>query len=94
MLVTNVCHVPLSEAVAQTFDGAHPCDLCHTVAAGKNSEKKSQVRVTVAKVDLLCTTRSVSHLPPFVRYDYGAMGGTIPERFPAPPVPPPRLLPG
>ncbi len=94
MLVTNARHLPLSQAVAKTFDGAHPCDLCHTVAAGKNSEKKSEVRVTISKFDLWCTTSASGYLPAFVRHDYGSMRRAIPERTLVPPVPPPRLLPG
>jgi hypothetical protein len=35
MLVANARHVPLTEAVAKTFDGEHPCSLCHAVEAGK-----------------------------------------------------------
>jgi hypothetical protein len=34
-------HAPLCRAIAQTFDGAHPCALCQVVNKGKNSEKQS-----------------------------------------------------
>jgi len=94
MLVSNACHAPLSEAVAKTFDGNHPCDLCHAVATGRKSEKKSDMLPTVAKMDLICTTRALRWLPPWVPYDYPRTHSAIPERSPAPPVPPPRALPG
>ena len=94
MLVVNARHAPLSEAVAETFDGAHPCELCHAVAAGKKSEKKSEVLPSVAKMDLICTTRTLSWLPPWVSHEYPRMNSAIPERSQAPPAPPPRLLPG
>lgn len=94
MLVANVRHVPLSEAVAKTFDGAHPCDLCHAVAEGKKSEKKSEVLPTIAKMDLICTTRTLSWLPPWAPYVYSQTRSPIPERSQSPPVPPPRSLPG
>lgn len=94
MLVENTRHASLSEAVAETFDGAHPCHLCHAIADGKRSEKKSEVLPMVAKMDLICTTRTVAWQPPFVRYDYAATRCAIPKRFLAPPAPPPRLLPG
>ncbi|HXA09857.1 MAG TPA: hypothetical protein VNW28_07725 [Chthoniobacterales bacterium] len=94
MLVENACHVPLSDAVAKTFDGNHPCDLCHMVATGQKSEKKSEMLPTVGKMDLICTTRTLSWLPPWVSYDYPRINSAIPERSQAPPVPPPRLLPG
>ena len=94
MLVANARHAPLSEAVAETFDGAHPCELCHAVAAGKKSEKKSEVLPTVAKMDLICTLRTRTWLPPWVFYEYPRMNSAIPERLQSPPVPPPRSLPG
>jgi hypothetical protein len=92
MLVANARHAPLSEAVAKTFDGAHPCDLCQAVAAGKKSEKKSEVLPAVMKLDLICTLRPLTWLPPWVSYEYPRLNSAIPERFQSPPVPPPRAL--
>jgi hypothetical protein len=94
MLAANARHAPLSEAVAKTFDGEHPCSLCHAVAAGKKSEKKSELPPTIAKMDLICTTRTLTWLPPYVLHRYAPTRFVIPERFLAPPVPPPRSLPG
>lgn len=94
MLVANARHAPLSEAVAKTFDGGHPCDLCHAVAEGKKSEKKSEVLPFVTKMDLICTRRTPTCGPPSVPYDFPRVSCAIPERAQAPPVPPPRLLPG
>lgn len=91
MLLTNARHSPLSEAMAKTFDGAHPCDLCHVVADGKKSEKKSELPVVV-KMDLICTLRTPAWLPPWVAYEDPRMNSTFPERFQSPPVPPPRSL--
>jgi hypothetical protein len=82
----------LREAVAKTFDGAHPCDLCHIVADGKKSEKKSEVLPAVVKMDLICTLRTLTWLPPWISYEYPRMNSAIPERFQSPPVPPPRSL--
>jgi len=94
MLVANARRAPLSEAVAKTFDGNHPCDLCHAVANGQKSENKSEMLPTIAKMDLICTTRLVTCLPPCVPYEYERVRSAIPERSQMPPVPPPRLLPG
>jgi hypothetical protein len=94
MLVANARHAPLSEAVAMTFDGSHPCDLCHAVTQGKKSEKKSEILPTVAKMDLMCVAQSLAWLPPWVRYDYALRAFFLPETFLLPPAPPPRLLPG
>jgi hypothetical protein len=94
MLVANARHAPLSEAVAKTFDGAHPCELCHAVADGKKSEKKSEVLPAVVKMDLICTLRTLTWLPPWISFEYLRMNSATLERSQAPPVPPPRLLPG
>ncbi len=92
MLVANVRQVPLSEAFARTFDGAHPCDLCQAVAAGKKSKKKSEVVPTIAKMDLICAARTLNWLPPWVDYAFPSFAFLIPERVLAPPAPPPRVL--
>jgi hypothetical protein len=94
MLVTNARHQSLSEAVAKTFDGGHPCDLCHAVAEGKKSEKKSEVLPTIAKLDLICPRRTLHLLPPWIPYAYPPLRCDVPERILSPPYPPPRLLPG
>jgi hypothetical protein len=92
MLVENARRAPLSEAVAKTFDGAHPCDLCQAVASGKKSEKKSDLLPAVVKLDLICTLRALTCLPARVSYEYPRLNSAIPERFQSPPVPPPRAL--
>ncbi len=94
MLLENARHASLNEAVAKTFDGNHPCDLCHAVASGQKSEKKSEILPTVGKLDLICTTLTLSWLPPWVSYEYPRINSTIPERSQASPVPPPRSLSG
>ena len=90
MLLSNACHASLSEAVAKTFDGAHPCDLCHAVAEGKKSEKKSEAVPTIAKMDLICVTRTLTWLPPWVQSEFAPLRFSIPEYSLAPPSPPPR----
>ncbi len=94
MLVKNARHVSLSEAVAETFDGKHPCHLCRVVAAGKKSEKKSEVVPAVAKIDLICTTRRWSCLPPFRPHVYAGLVVSFDQYIEQPPSPPPRSLPG
>ena len=93
MLLENARHAPLSEAVAKTFDGAHPCDLCQAVAAGKKSEKKSEVLPTIVKLDLICTLRTLTWLPPVGFSDeFPRINFAISKRFQSPPVPPPRAF--
>ena len=94
MLVSNACRAPLSEAVTKTFDGAHPCDLCHAVLEGKKSEKKSETLPKIVQVDLICVTRSLPSAPPALPYSYAASPLFMLERFDSPPAPPPRAFPG
>ena len=49
MIIDYSKRAPLCQAIAQTFDGAHPCSLCHVVNKGKNSEKKSDLQSSDAK---------------------------------------------
>jgi hypothetical protein len=43
MLADNLRQQSLTQAVSQTFDGQHPCCLCKAIAAGKQSEKKTEL---------------------------------------------------
>jgi len=92
MLLSNACRVPLGDAVAKTFDGAHPCNLCHAVDEGKKSEKKSDIVPTIAKIDLICVTRTLTWLPPWGDYEFASFRFSVPEHSLAPPSPPPRSL--
>ena len=94
MLVENVRHTPVYEAVARTFDGGHPCNLCHAVAEGKKSEKKSDLLPMVAKIDLICTAYPTNPEPPWVSIEHPRTNSAIVSRSHAPPLPPPRSLPG
>jgi len=42
MLADNLHTHSFSQAVAQTFDGRHPCSLCKAIAAGKKSSRKNE----------------------------------------------------
>jgi hypothetical protein len=94
MLADNLRSGSVSEAIGRTFDGKHPCRLCREIATGKQGEKKSDVRLEWKKLEF-------SYAPAVFQFD-------PPSRFPgfqppmdsasllthAPPVPPPRQLPG
>ena len=91
MLVTNARQVSLVEAVAKTFDGSHPCDLCHVVAEGKKAEKKSEAVPAPAKMDLICATGRPALRPPWAPYDFAVPALAWRTRGEAPLTPPPRL---
>jgi hypothetical protein len=53
MIVSFSQSAPLREAVAKTFDGAHPCKICKLVNQAKKSEKKSSHQNVAKKFDLI-----------------------------------------
>jgi hypothetical protein len=90
MIVKYSTQQSLRVAIAQTFDGDHPCSLCHAVNNGKNSEKKSDLQVSTFKIDLICSTRAVRLLPPYVPFEYATVRFFPSERRQPPLLPPPR----
>jgi len=83
----------LTEAVAQTFDGEHPCPLCKAIAAGKKSEKKSEAITPVLKMEFPpVADRFVLIAPkPFAAFSpANVFADSVRSQ---PPVPPPRSFP-
>jgi hypothetical protein len=92
MIIDYSKRAPLRAAITQAFDGAHPCSLCHTVNAGKNSEKKSDFQSPMPKIDMICTVRTIRLAPPFAPFEYPTSNSFSSEHRPSPPVPPPRVV--
>jgi len=80
----------LCQAIAQTFDGAHPCSLCHIVDKGKTSEKKSDLQLFTPKIDIICTNGVITLIQPCVYVDYVTGDLAVFKIGESPPVPPPR----
>jgi hypothetical protein len=92
MVIEYSKRAPLCQAIEQTFDGAHPCSLCHIVSKGKNSEKKSSLQSAAPKIDMICVTRAIRLLPPLTLFEYAASVFSSFDIGYSPPVPPPRFL--
>ena len=90
MIVDYSKQTSLCRAIAKTFDGAHPCSLCHIVNKGKTADKKSDLQLLTPKIDLMCTNRAIILLRPFGHFEYAACDFSISEIGNSPPVPPPR----
>jgi hypothetical protein len=90
MIVNYSKRGSLCTAIAQTFDGAHPCSLCHIVSGGKTTEKKSDLQLLTPKIDIICTKCAIPLVYPFVRFDYETSDFSVSEIGLSPPVPPPR----
>jgi len=83
-------HAPLCQAIAQTFDGAHPCSLCHVVSKAKNSEKKQDLQSSAPKIDMICASLANRIERTFVPFEYAIRDWFSFELGHSPPVPPPR----
>jgi hypothetical protein len=94
MLIEYSKRGPLCQAIAQTFDGAHPCSLCHIVATGKASEKKTEIQSPMPKIDIICVARVIRLIAPVASFDYTLRGFSVSEIEHSPPVPPPRVMAG
>jgi hypothetical protein len=92
MLIEYSKVAPLCQAFARTLDGAHPCSLCHIVATGKASEKKSDIQSPVPKIDIICVARVIQFISPLALFQYRLRDFSISEIEQSPPVPPPRRL--
>jgi len=92
MVIDYSKRAPLCQAIAQTFDGAHPCSLCNVVSKGKNSEKKQDLRSATPKIDMICAPLSNRITRPFVPFEYAINSCCSFELGHSPPVPPPRSL--
>lgn len=82
---------PLKEALAKTFDGKHPCNLCRLVDEGRKSEKRHHATIVVEKFDLFLTNDPVLLTPPRLAQVLPALAEQMVSRIDSPPSPPPRL---
>lgn len=94
MTVSFAQTAPLSEALAKTFDGKHPCHLCRLVQDGKKSEKRQDAQTESVKLDLCLDAQPITLSAPALEH-LSRLREPLPGLLTqAPPFPPPRLLPG
>ena len=90
MLAENLRTSSLTEAVAHTFDGQHPCALCKAVAAGKKSEKKSEFTPQLKKLEFPPAAETIVLVAPS-RFELLPLANAFAEALAfQPPSPPPR----
>src|SRR5262245_24675408 len=90
MIIDYSKHGSLCAAIAQTFDGTHPCPLCHIHDKEKSSEKKSDLQLPMPKIDMICTKPAITMVHSFTYVDYMAGNFSAFQMGESPPVPPPR----
>jgi len=84
--------LPLTEAVAFTFDGKHPCKMCLAVQQGQQEERKESKIQPVQKLVLILDAQVLTLLPPPAFRPVIADADFIESRFEKPPLPPPRAF--
>jgi hypothetical protein len=90
MLAENLRTTSLSEAVARTFDGKHPCYLCKQIAKSKQDQKKSEFPSPLKKLEFFPVTTTFVFAAPTFGWDTTTDQNSLRSvRFP-PPKPPPE----
>lgn len=91
MVIRYSEHMPLSQALADTFDGQHPCCLCKAIAAARRSERKSRFPLQRARLEFPPLPERLRPEAPS-QFDFlPEAANTFAEARPlVPPKPPPR----
>lgn len=94
MAFANSRALPLRAALAVTFDGKHPCQICKFVRDGKQAEEKKSATEPAPKIEFYHSVASDFEavrirypMEPFLFAEFSL------DRKP-PPTPPPNQLPG
>ena len=90
MIVGYAQEAPLTEAVLKTFDGQHPCKLCKQIAKGKQSEKKSEYKSELSKLEFLYAPFGFVFRAPVSFREVRAADDAADPLTHSPPFPPPR----
>jgi len=90
MFASHLRTQSMTESMAQTFDGLHPCCLCKAIAAAKQAEKKDESAAPVLKFEFPIYGETVILTSParFAQVQSGnAFAASLRSK---PPLPPPR----
>ena len=95
MLVKRTQEVSVEEAVRTTFDGEHPCALCHAVEEGRRQQQEKEptpIIEQLAKLSFLRPLPVSLPLPTSVSMVFPSFFDVGEGRVEAPPTPPPRVV--
>ena len=92
MIVKYSRTAPIKQAIRQTFDGAHPCELCHGIEKARQSEKKQDAQQVVLKREFLCEASEFFLNPPSHFRPMTFLAQTPSARDDRPVLQPPRSL--
>jgi hypothetical protein len=92
MLIEYSKHSTVCYAIQRTFDGAHPCSLCHAVSKAKSSEKKSDLQSSFVRLDMICPGSVSIAQRSFAPVVFPELVFFCPNNRSSPLAPPPRLV--
>ena len=90
MVVTYSKSGPVTVALAKTFDGQHPCKLCKEIAKGKQTEKKSEFKFELRKLEFPYVPFAFIFRAPSSFWEVRVGEDRADLLTQAPPFPPPR----
>ena len=79
----------LGVALEKTFDGEHPCNLCHTVSKGRSEEQKNETLKLVVKFEAVLSPQVAQLAPASQPWNYPHLVEMLSSLAIAPPTPPP-----
>jgi len=91
MVISYSHEASLTEALAKTFDGKHPCKLCKNIAESKQSEKKADSDLDLKKFEFSFVASAFIFSAPAFLDNPRLANSFAPLLIKTPPVPPPRL---
>jgi len=91
MLITYSHHQSVATAVAETFDGDHPCPLCKAIHKAEESGKKQDIQLG-GKIDMDYPRQAELLIPPLIDFKWPAFAPERAGYAPEPSVPPPRAV--
>lgn len=90
MVCASAQHEPLCQALAETFDGLHPCPLCKKIEKGSNSEQQRDAQAAISKIDFFFQKTGVALVSPRRCREWQALDTFAEERGLQPILQPPR----
>ena len=90
MLAHNLRTDSISSALTKTFDGRNPCKLCRQIAAGKTSDRKTELPTLVKKLEFVSARAAFVFTAPQDFQLLPKFNSPFPSLTRQPPVPPPR----
>jgi hypothetical protein len=94
MIVSYAQAAPLGEAMQKTFDGQHPCKMCKQIAKEKQSEKKSEYKFELPKLEFRHAPTTFLFQAPASYWETSTRDENSDRLTYPPALPPPRNLHG